>query len=138
MTNTIGIRREDKSIWEKRVPLVPHDVKNLIKKHGISFIVQPATNRAYLDGEYASIGTEIDEILSECPIVLGVKEFPSDFFRKGGAYFFFPHTIKGQRWNMPMLKRLVELDGTLIDYELVKDRDNRRCIGGNDHGRRGG
>ena len=128
MTNTIGIRREDKSPWEKRVPLVPYDVRNLIRKHGISFVVQPASNRAYLDGEYASLGTEINDDLSECSIVLGVKEFPCDFLREGGTYIFFSHTIKGQQPNMPLLNRLVELGCTLIDYEMVKDADGRRLI----------
>ena len=128
MTNTIGIRREDKSVWEKRVPLVPHDVRKLIRKHGISFVVQPASNRAYPDGEYASIGTKVEEDLTECSMVLGVKQFPCDFFRQGGTYIFFSHTIKGQKENMSMLNRLVELGCTLIDYEMVKDEDGRRLI----------
>jgi len=128
MTNTIGIRREDKSIWEKRVPLVPYDVRKLIRKHDISFVVQPASNRAYVDGEYASIGTEIKEDLSDCSIVLGVKEFPCDFFKQGGTYIFFSHTIKGQPANIPLLKRMVELGCTLIDYEMIKDADGRRLI----------
>ncbi len=128
MSNIIGIRREDKSVWEKRVPLVPHDVEKLIRKHGVSFVVQPALNRAYPDGEYASIGTKINEDLSGSSIVVGVKEFPCDFIWQGGTYVFFSHTIKGQRPNIPMLKRLVEMGCTLIDYELVKDADGRRLI----------
>ena len=35
MEKTIGIRREDKNEWEKRVPLVPADVRWLKEKHGI-------------------------------------------------------------------------------------------------------
>ena len=29
MINTLGIRREDKNIWEKRVPIIPDHVKEL-------------------------------------------------------------------------------------------------------------
>jgi alpha-aminoadipic semialdehyde synthase len=41
---------------------------------------------------------------------------------------FFSHTIKGQPHNMPMLKRMMELGCTLIDYERVVDERGRRLI----------
>jgi alpha-aminoadipic semialdehyde synthase len=44
------------------------------------------------------------------------------------AYVFFAHVIKGQPYNMPMLRRLLELGCTLIDYERVVDEKNRRLI----------
>ena len=41
---------------------------------------------------------------------------------------FFAHVIKGQAYNMPMLRRLMELGCTLIDYEKVIDDNGRRLI----------
>ncbi|MDD8025813.1 MAG: hypothetical protein PHI34_04815, partial [Acidobacteriota bacterium] len=38
------------------------------------------------------------------------------------------HTIKGQTHNMPMLRRLMELGCTLIDYEKITDDQNRRLL----------
>ena len=35
MSFTIGIRREDKNEWERRVPLVPEHIKEFKEKHDI-------------------------------------------------------------------------------------------------------
>ena len=128
MTNSIGIRREHKSRWERRSPLVPLDIEELIRDHGIDFTIQTATNRAHADEEFTRIGAQVAEDLSSCDIVFGVKEFPEDFLRPGGIYMFFSHTIKGQPYNMDLLRRLVDMKCTLIDYELVKDEMGRRLI----------
>ena len=33
----IGIRREDKNRWERRAPLTPEEVGDLIARHGYTF-----------------------------------------------------------------------------------------------------
>ena len=36
----VGIRKEDKSIWERRVALVPNDVQEIMEKNkNIKFII---------------------------------------------------------------------------------------------------
>ncbi len=60
--------------------------------------------------------------------MLGIKEMPKDYFRPGGAYVFFSHTIKGQPYNMEMLRNLVDRRCTLLDYERVEDEQGRRLI----------
>ncbi len=103
---TIGIRREDKNIWEKRVPLVPSDVAELIQKYGFRVLVEPALDhRAFPDSEYLKAGAKIAEDLSEADIIVGVKEIPISKFMPGKVYLSFSHVIKGQAYNMPMLKR---------------------------------
>lgn len=123
----LGIRREDKNRWEGRVPLTPDDVRKLAN-NGIRIRLQPSKIRIFPDSEYLKAGAEIDEDLSPCPIILGVKEMPPDFFRPGKTYLFFSHTIKGQKQNMPMLARMMETGCNLIDYELVTDDEGRRLI----------
>ena len=49
---TIGIRREDKSIWERRVPITPEDVRELQTQHGVEIIVQTSEIRVFDDDEY--------------------------------------------------------------------------------------
>jgi alpha-aminoadipic semialdehyde synthase len=44
------------------------------------------------------------------------------------TYLFFSHTIKGQPYNMKMLRRLLERGCTLLDYELVTDDAGQRTI----------
>ncbi len=124
----IGIRREDKNEWEGRVPLVPADVHRLAADEGIEFAVQPSAVRAFADGEYAGRGVEIREDLRDCPVVVAVKEIPSEFFLPGRTYVFFSHTIKGQPENMSMLRRLMDLGCTLLDYERIVDETGGRLI----------
>ena len=128
MQSVIGIRREDKNKWERRVPLVPADVARLAKEHGIEFMVQPSANRAFPDDEYEQAGGQVQEDLSVCPVVLAVKEIPSSFLQKERTYMFFSHTIKGQKKNMPLLRKIMDLGCTLIDYEKVTDDQGRRLI----------
>ncbi len=128
MKNIIGIRREDKNIWERRVPLTPEQVHRLITEHNIEFVVQSSEIRIFKDEEYRSAGAEVGDDVSHCPVVLGIKEMPINFFRPEGTYAFFAHVIKGQPQNMPMLKRMMELRCSLIDYEKVTDDQGRRLI----------
>ncbi len=128
MNDVIGIRREDKNRWERRVPLVPQDVKELITEHNIRTLIQSSSIRAFPDEDYVKAGAEIREDISNCPLVFAVKEIPIDFFSPGKTYMFFSHTIKGQSYNMPLLKRMMELGCQLIDYEKIEDRDGRRVI----------
>jgi alpha-aminoadipic semialdehyde synthase len=124
----IGIRREDKSIWERRVPIVPEDAHELTQQHDLQIIVQPSDIRVFKDQEYKSAGITVQEDLSECEVVFSVKEIPIKLFQPQTAYVFFAHVIKGQSYNMPMLKELLDLGCTLIDYEKVTDEKGRRLI----------
>ncbi len=128
MEKIIGIRREDKNRWERRTPLIPAHVKELKEKYGIKTIVQPSALRVFSDREYEEAGAVIDEDLSAASVVLAVKEIPMEMFQKDKTYVFFSHTIKGQDYNMPMLKRMMELECNLVDYERVVDDQNRRLI----------
>ncbi len=128
MKYMIGIRREDKNKWERRVPLTPEHVRELIQDHSIEVWLQPSPIRIFSDEEYIQAGAKIEEDLSPCPVVFGVKEMPLGFFQPHSTYIFFSHVIKGQDYNMPMLKRMLELGCQLIDYEKVVDERGRRLI----------
>ncbi len=128
MKYTIGIRREDKNRWERRVPLIPEHIKDLKEKYGIEVILQPSSIRIFSDDEYIRVGAKIQEDLSECGTIFAVKEIPLHFFQPAKTYVFFSHTIKGQKKNMPMLKRMMKLGCNLIDYEKVTDESGRRLI----------
>jgi alpha-aminoadipic semialdehyde synthase len=128
MASRIGIRREDKSEWERRVPIVPGDVQELQDEHDIEVLVQPSEIRVFSNEAYREVGGQITEDLSSCPVVFGVKENPGDFFEPGSAYVFFAHVIKGQPYNMPMLQALLDKGCHLIDYEKVTDEQGRRLI----------
>lgn len=138
MNNIIGIRREDKSRWERRVPLIPSHVRELKKDRGMRFIVQPSPIRVFADDDFRLEGAKLQEDLGPCQVIMAVKEIPAEMFAPGKAYVFFSHTIKGQAANMPMLRRMIELKSTLIDYErIVDDRDRRLVFFGRQAGEAG-
>ncbi|MCP5115198.1 MAG: hypothetical protein GY953_30570, partial [bacterium] len=123
----IGIRAEDKSRWETRAPLTPDDLWHLKQHHGVSCQVERSAHRAFGEEQYRAAGAEMGDRLS-CPVIVGVKEIPADKLEREKVYLCFSHTIKGQPANMPALKRLIELDSTLIDFERITDEQNRRLV----------
>ncbi|MCK4225694.1 hypothetical protein KAX29_02255, partial [candidate division WOR-3 bacterium] len=127
MERTFGIKREDKSEWERRAPITPLDVLYLDSTHSIKTIIQPSKFRVFSDKEYDKVGALVSENL-DAPVILGIKEIHPDFFEEDKIYVFFSHTIKGQEYNMPMLKRMMEKGDTLIDYECIKDENENRLI----------
>jgi saccharopine dehydrogenase (NAD+, L-lysine-forming) len=128
MAPIIGIRREDKNKWERRVPLVPAHIAELKQAHGIDFLVQPSPIRVFTDDEYQEAGAMVDEDLSPADVVLAVKEIPVAMLQGARAFVYFSHVIKGQDYNMPMLQHLLDEGATLIDYEKIADGQNRRMI----------
>ncbi len=128
MKNCIGIRREDIDQTEKRAPLSPDHIRELVENTGLDIIMTPSKQRIFSNNQYKDAGAVLKDDLSDCNIILGVKEVPVDELFENTAYCFFSHTIKGQSYNMPLLKRMLELKNTLIDYEKVTDDMGRRII----------
>ncbi|MCK7476906.1 MAG: bifunctional lysine ketoglutarate reductase /saccharopine dehydrogenase family protein [Candidatus Moduliflexus flocculans] len=128
MNIKIGIRREDINKWEKRVPLIPSHARELADRYPMEFRVQPSAIRIFNDADYRLAGIPVEEGLSPCPVVLALKEIPVELIEKGKTYLFFSHTAKGQSQNMPMLRRMMELGCTVIDYEKMVDEKGRRVL----------
>lgn len=128
MRYTLGIRREDKNKWEARVPLNPKHVKEFKDKNEIITIIQPSDIRIYSDDEYLKAGAIVKNDFHETSIIFAVKEIPIDLFEHGKTYVFFSHTVKGQKHNMPMLRKMIDLECNLIDYEKITDDNDRRLV----------
>lgn len=76
--NVLGIRREDKDRWERRAPLAPFHVQQLVKQ-GIDVIVQPSPVRIFPNEAYETAGAKVQEDLSPADTIIGVKEIPSEY-----------------------------------------------------------
>lgn len=113
---------------ERRAPLVPEHVQELIEQHGIQVVVESSPERVFSDEAYRRAGARVQSHLRDVPIIFGIKEIPPDYLEPRKVYIYFSHTIKGQPQNMPMLRRLVELQDTLIDYEKITDERGKRLI----------
>jgi saccharopine dehydrogenase (NAD+, L-lysine-forming) len=123
----IGIRKEDKSRYERRAPLAPEHVREATQQ-GVSFLVEPSPVRVFPEEAYEEAGATLTHDLSQADVIMGVKEIPLEKLLAGKAYLYFSHTIKGQEHNMPMLQRLMDLGSTLIDYEKIADDAGRRLV----------
>ena len=128
MLHKIGVRRENKNKWERRVPLTPHHVQQLTSLHDLQIIVQPSEYRLFDEQHYISSGAQVREDLFQCDVILGVKEIPKELIEPGKTYLIFSHTIKGQSYNMDKLQRFIDQKCTLIDYECITDAAGRRLV----------
>lgn len=126
----IGILREEKNPPDKRVPLTPLVCSELIKQYpSISIVVQTSKIRCYSDEEYIAFGIPVTEYLSDCAVLMGVKEVPVDKLIPKKTYLFFSHTIKKQPHNQKLMQALIQKKITMADYETLTDKDNNRIIG---------
>jgi saccharopine dehydrogenase (NAD+, L-lysine forming) len=126
----IGIIREGKIPPDFRVPLSPEQCVALEKQYpNVKVTVQTSPIRCFADQAYSDLGLTIQEDLSHCDILLGVKEVPKDQLIAGKTYLFFSHTIKKQPYNRDLLRAILAKKIRLIDYEVLKVAQNKRIIG---------
>ncbi len=126
----IGVLREEKSPPDKRVPLPPLICTELMRRFpNLEIVVQPSKIRCYEDSEYTAFGVQLKEDLSDCDILMGVKEVPKENLLPGKKYFFFSHTIKKQPYNANLMKTLIAKKIEMIDYETLTDSNHNRIIG---------
>ena len=126
----IGILREGKTPPDKRVPLTPEQcIEAQNKFPGTKIIIQPSLIRNFTDKEYLDKGLTLKEDLSECDILMGVKEVPIKDLIPGKMYFFFSHTIKKQEYNRKLLQAVLSKKIQLVDYEVLTDKNGFRIIG---------
>jgi len=124
----IGIIREEKNPPDSRVPLTPTQCAYLIDKYNIDISVQRSPGRCYNDEEYREMGIRLVDDVSDCEILMGVKEVPIDSLIPHKTYFFFSHTIKEQPYNRKLLQAIVEKKIALIDYETLTNEHGGRLI----------
>jgi len=126
----IGVLREEKNPPDKRVPLTPLICSELTRRYtNLDIVVQPSKIRCYSDEEYTAFGVTLQEDLSDCDVLMGVKEVPSEKLIPNKKYFFFSHTIKKQPHNKTLMKALIAKNVQMIDYETLTDKSHNRIIG---------
>jgi alanine dehydrogenase len=126
----VGILREGKTPPDKRVPLTPQQCIEVQENFPeVSIVVQPSPIRSFKDSEYSALGIVLKEDLSDCDVLLGVKEVRIEDFIPGKIYLFFSHTIKKQEYNRRLLQTILEKKIQLVDYEVLTNKDGFRVIG---------
>jgi hypothetical protein len=124
----IGILREGKVPPDARVPLTPEQCAEAQVELPVRVVAQPSPIRCFNDAEFERHGIALQSDLSDCDILLGVKEVPIEALIPGKTYLFFSHTIKKQPYNRPLLQAVLEKKIRLIDYEVLTDERGGRLI----------
>lgn len=125
----IGLIREGKIPADNRVALTPNQCKWIKENMPFDIKVQHSETRCFKDNEYLAAGIEVNEDVSDCDILLGIKEVPVAMLVAAKTYFFFSHTKKLQSYNQKLLQNIIAKKITLIDYECLEHDDGTRIIG---------
>lgn len=120
---------EEKRRDERRTALIPKDISILKKKFPKwNFYIEPSLKRIVPDKEYYNVGCK-KYISQKIDLFISIKEISVTKIKKNQNYLMFSHTIKGQKQNLPLLKKMLNNDCSLIDYELFKTKEGKRVIG---------
>jgi hypothetical protein len=91
-------------------------------------VAQSSPIRSYKDQEYRDLGIEVRDDVSDCDVLMGVKEVPIDQLIADKTYLFFSHTVKKQPANRKLLQAVLQKNITLIDYELLTNERGERIV----------
>lgn len=130
MQKKLGIIKEGKVPSDERVPLTPTQCLRVLEEYpNIEIKVQKSPVRAFRDEEYSALGIDVVEDISDCDIIMGVKEVNIEDLIPNKHFFFFSHTIKEQPYNRKLLQAVIENKIQLTDYEVLKNKKGNRIIG---------
>jgi saccharopine dehydrogenase (NAD+, L-lysine forming) len=125
----IGIIKEGKVPPDKRVPFTPLQTEEIQQRFtNVKVVCQSSDIRCFKDEEYEEHDTEVRPNVTDCDILMGIKEVPLENLVADKTYLFFSHTIKKQPYNRKLLKEVLKKNIRLIDYEALKDRQGNRLV----------
>lgn len=126
----IGLIKEGKIPHDNRVALTPSQCKWILKNSSdITIFAEPVASRSFSDAEYRQVGVTLQDDLSNCDLLFGIKEVPLQMLIPGKTYLFFSHTKKKQPYNQKLMHAMMDKNITLIDYECLEHEDGQRIIG---------
>ncbi|NVK53246.1 MAG: alanine dehydrogenase [Flavobacteriaceae bacterium] len=125
-----GIIKERKNPPDRRVVFSPEKLQEFKDRFSEASIKVESSNiRVFSDESYQNAGFEVTTDVSDCDVLLGVKEVPIEALIPNKKYFFFSHTIKKQPYNRKLLQAMLEKNIELYDHETIVKENGARLIG---------
>ena len=125
-----GIIKERKNPPDRRVVFSPLKLKEFKDKFPEAILkVEPSTIRVFSDDAYQEKGIELSESMTDCDVLIGVKEVPIEALIPNKKYFFFSHTIKKQPYNRALIQAVLHKNIELYDHETIVKENGMRLIG---------
>ena len=125
-----GIIKERKNPPDRRVVFSPLKLKEFKDKFPKAILkVEPSAIRVFSDDVYQENGIEVSESMTDCDVLIGVKEVPIEALIPNKKYFFFSHTIKKQPYNRALIQAVLHKNIELYDHETIVKDNGMRLIG---------
>ncbi|WP_456420970.1 NAD(P)-dependent oxidoreductase [Lutibacter sp.] len=125
----IGIIKERKNPPDRRVVFSPEKCKELLLEYPqLEIKVESSDSRFFSDEAYKKEGIEVVNDVSDCDVLLGVKEVPIPNLIPNKKYFFFSHTIKKQVYNRNLLRAILDKNIELYDHETIINQKGIRLV----------
>jgi alanine dehydrogenase len=125
-----GIIKERKNPPDRRVVFSPKKLNEFQQKFPEALLkVEPSLIRVFSDVAYQKKGIEVTENMTDCDVLIGVKEVPIEALIPNKKYFFFSHTIKKQPYNRALIQAILSKNIELYDHETIVKENGMRLIG---------
>lgn len=125
----IAILRETRRFDDRRAAITPTTAKAIIEKWpSAGIFIQPSGVRVFATDEYIKSGVKVVEVVSDCDILVGVKEVAEECLIERKTYLMFAHVAKKQEHNRGFFKAMARKKITLIDYEYLTGNNGLRLV----------
>ncbi|CAM1334941.1 NAD(P)-dependent oxidoreductase [Tenacibaculum aestuariivivum] len=125
-----GIIKERKNPPDRRVVFSPKKLQQFKQQFpAAEIVVESSDVRVFNDQAYKDAGFQVVTDMSDCDVLLGVKEVPLEALIPNKKYFFFSHTIKKQPYNRALLQEILAKNIEMYDHETIIKEDGARLIG---------
>jgi alanine dehydrogenase len=125
----LGILKETKTPPDRRVPITPVLADRVLREFtDVELMIQPSELRCFKDEEYDYLNIDLQTDLSDCDVLMGVKEVKINKLIHGKTYLFFSHVAKKQPYNRDLLRAILDKKITLIDYEYLTYPNGMRIV----------
>jgi alanine dehydrogenase len=122
--------KERKNPPDRRVVFSPEKLAEArVQFPEAEFAVESSNVRVFSDEAYKTLGFKITDDVSDCDVIIGVKEVPIDNLIPNKKYFFFSHTIKKQPYNRTLLSTILDRNIEIYDHETIVKANGNRLIG---------
>ena len=130
MSIKFAIIKERKSPPDRRVVFSPKKCQKVLDTFPEASIkVESSDVRVFNDTAYLDEGIDVVNDVSDCDVLIGVKEVPIASLIPNKKYFFFSHTIKHQPYNRNLLQAVLKNKIELYDHETIVRENGARLIG---------
>jgi hypothetical protein len=125
-----AIIKERKNPPDRRVVFSPEKLAEARAQFPqAEFIVESSDIRVFSDDAYRAQGFVVANDVSNCDVMIGVKEVPLEALLPNKKYFYFSHTIKKQPYNRKLLVDMLNKNIEMYDHETIVKQSGARLIG---------